>query len=141
MQKEETMKEINSAKATLGLDDYDVSIQVSNHTLRSDEPESHGGKNRGPAPYELVLAGLASCTLITLRMYAERKGWELGELELELRLLKARDAKDRIERKLRASAELSDEQWDKLLEIARKTPVTRTLLAGADIDDSAERSG
>lgn len=134
------MKEINSAKATLGLDNYDVRIKVADHTLRSDEPAALGGKDRGPAPYELLLAGLASCTLITLRMYAERKGWELGELELELRLFKARDAKDRIERRLRTSENLSDEQWDRLLEIARKTPLTKTLLGGAEIDDSAERS-
>lgn len=134
------MKEINSAKAKLGLENYEVSIEASSHSLRADEPESLGGKNRGPAPYELVLAGLASCTLITLRMYSERKGWDVGELELELRLMKARDSKDRIERRLRASKPLSDEQWERLLQIARKTPVTKTLLAGTDIDDSAERS-
>lgn len=134
------MKEINSAKAKLGLENYKVSIEASSHSLRADEPEALGGKNRGPAPYELVLAGLASCTLITLRMYSERKGWDVGELELELRLMKARDSKDRIERKLRASKPLSDEQWERLLQIARKTPVTKTLLAGTDIDDSAERS-
>lgn len=134
------MKEINRARATLGLDDYRVTIEASGHTLFADEPVELGGKDRGPAPYELLLGGLASCTLITLRMYAKRKGWELGHLDLELRLLKAKGESDRIERRLRVSEPLSDEQWERLLDVARKTPVTKTLLGGVEIDDFAERS-
>ena len=87
----------------------------------------------GPSPYELVLAGLGACTAITLRMYAQRKGWELGEVTVELRLFKDGDAA-RIEREVRFSAPLSDEQRARLGEVVEKTPVTKTIKAGAPIE-------
>jgi putative redox protein len=66
-------------------------------------------------------------------MYAERKGWDLGELRVELVLLKNHEGDTRIERTLRTDAALSDEQWERLLDIAGKTPVTKTIQAGAPI--------
>lgn len=102
------------------------------HALVADEPVEGGG-NTGPAPYELFLSGLGACTAITLRMYAERKAWDIGELKVELTLLKDREGNARIERRLHSSAPLSDEQWQKLLAIAEKTPVTLTVKQGAPI--------
>lgn len=119
--------------------DYGHEVVTGDHQLVADEPVRSGGQNAGPAPYDLVLAGLGACTAITLRMYAARKGWDIGEVDVELTLLKNRDGDARIERVLRCSAALDEAQWEKLLEIAGKTPVTRTLQAGAEI--STTRAG
>lgn len=95
--------------------------------------EGAGGRDTGPAPYDYLLASLGACTAITLQMYAERKRWDLGDLCVELTLFKDREGETRIERVLHVSAELDDAQWQRLLDIADKTPVTKTLLAGMAI--------
>ena len=113
---------------------YAQQIRVGHHQLTADEPKSSGGTDTGPSPYNLVLSGLGACTAITLRMYAERKSWDLGTISVELRLFKDETGADRIERTLKfGSTALSDEQRARLLEIAEKTPVTRTIRAGAPI--------
>ena len=112
---------------------YRNDITAGRHQLLADEPPSAGGQNAGPAPYEYILAGLGACTVMTLTMYAERKGWQLGDIDLDLRLLKDETGATHIERDLRCSAALSDEQWTRLLDICSKTPVTKTLIAGASI--------
>jgi putative redox protein len=105
------------------------------HTLVADEPVEGGG-NTGPAPYEFYLSGLGACTAITLRMYAERKNWDLGRLSVELKLSKDHEGRAYIERILRADGKLDDNQWQRLLEIAEKTPVTKTVREGAAITTS-----
>src|SRR3974390_1160999 len=84
-------------------------IRVGKHAIVADEPEAHGGADAGPAPYDLLLSALGACTSITLRMYAEKKGWDVGAVSVSLRFVKEGDA-DRIERALRFSRELSEEQ-------------------------------
>ncbi len=122
------------ARATLtSQTGYTQDIAVRHHHLLADEPEPGSDQDAGPAPYELVLAGLGACTAITLRMYAQRKGWELGQVSVDLALYKDGDAA-RIEREVRFSAPLSPEQRGRLAEIAEKTPVTRTIRAGASIE-------
>jgi putative redox protein len=111
---------------------YTQAIDVRGHKLAADEPVASGGADAGPTPYELVLAGLGACTAITLRMYAQRKGWELGEVRVNLTILKEEHAAQ-IERDVRFSAPLTDEQRARLAEIAEKTPVTKTIRAGAPI--------
>ncbi|MGY8527302.1 OsmC family protein [Paracidovorax citrulli] len=113
--------------------DYRHEVTTGAHTLVADEPTRAGGGDAGPAPYDLVLAGLGACTAITLRMYAARKEWQLGEVTVELSLSKDRDGNASIDRVLRCSAPLTDEQWERLLDIAGKTPVTRSLQAGMPI--------
>lgn len=112
---------------------YAQRIQAARHRILADEPTAHGGTDTGPAPYFLLLASLGACTSITLRMYAERKGWELGEIDVDLNLIKD-EGKDRIERRIRFSAPLQPGQRAKLAEIAEKTPVTLTLRQGAAIE-------
>ncbi len=112
---------------------YAQTIVSGGHRLTADEPVAGGGTDSGPAPYGLLLAALGACTSITLRMYAERKGWELGTVSVSLALRKDADGKDHIERTLRFSAPLDDEKRAKLAEIAEKTPVTKTIKAGAEI--------
>ena len=112
---------------------YAQKIRAGHHSLTADEPTANGGTDTGPPPYALLLSGLGACTSITLRMYAQRKGWDLGPVHVEARLYKDAAGADRIERTVRVGAPLSDEQRAKLAEIAEKTPVTKTLRAGTPI--------
>jgi putative redox protein len=112
---------------------YAQAIHAGHHQLAADEPKSNGGTDSGPAPYALLLSGLGACTAITLRMYADRKGWTLGEIHVRLSMLKSRDGRERIERVITFGSPLSDDQRARLGEIAGKTPVTRTISAGAPI--------
>ena len=112
---------------------YAQAIHVGAHHLTADEPKSNGGTDTGPGPYALLLSALGACTAITLRMYADRKGWTLGQIHVRLSMLKARDGRERIERVITFGAPLSDDQRARLGEIAGKTPVTRTVSAGAPI--------
>ncbi|KRE89694.1 osmotically inducible protein C [Frateuria sp. Soil773] len=112
---------------------YRHDIRTGAHALVADEPFAQGGLNAGPAPFDYVLAGLGACTAITLRMYAEKKRWELGELTVGLELQRDIDGNTRVQRTLRAGAVLDDEQWTRLLDIAARTPVTLALQNGMTI--------
>jgi putative redox protein len=111
---------------------YSVNIRAGHHDLLADEPVSAGGGDKGPSPFGLVLAGLAACTAITLRMYAERKNWPLSGLGVELQYFRE-DKSFRIERTLHVEGELDAEQRARLGDIAERTPVTLALKAGATI--------
>ena len=111
---------------------YAQTIRAGHHRLSADEPTTNGGADRGPAPYCLLLAALGACTSITLQMYAARKGWDLGAVQVVVRMVREGGV-ERIERDLRFGAPLTDEQRVRLSEIAEKTPVTRTLRAGVAI--------
>lgn len=114
---------------------YAQHVRAGHHTLIADEPASVGGADAGPAPYALVLSGLGACTSITLRMYAERKGWELGEIKVDLVMVRDGDA-EKIERTIHIGNAISDEQRTRLAEIAEKTPVTKTIKRGTMIATS-----
>lgn len=122
----------------IGRTPYRVDLSAAGHTLVADEPTSAGGGDAGPSPYDYLLAGLASCTAMTLRMYADRKDWPLDEVTVKLNFSRvhARDCEacesetgqvGIIERVLHLTGELSEAQRDKLIEIADKCPVHRTL--------------
>ena len=130
------------AKATVkGEEGYAQRITTTaGHELASDEPERRGGTNTGPAPFDLMLSSLGACTAITLRMYAVRKQWNLGTIDVALRLVKEGDDPMRIERHISVSEAVESEQQSKLLEIAEKTPVTKALAAGVSIQTIFETS-
>lgn len=115
---------------------YAQQIASGHHRLTSDEPLERGGGDSGSTPHELLLASLGACTSITLRMYAGRKGWELGKITVGLRYTTDAEEKGHIDRRLSFSKPLTGEQTQRLLEIADKTPVTRNLMAGVKIDTS-----
>lgn len=110
------------------------------HEIASDEPERRGGTNTGAAPFDLMLSSLGACTAITLRMYSERKQWNLGTIDVNLRLVKEGDGPLHIERNISVSEEMDGEQRAKLLEIADKTPVTKALAPGVPIQTVVETS-
>ncbi|WP_114240782.1 OsmC family protein [Dyella sp. C9] len=108
-------------------------IQAGHYALDTDEPVKLGGQGAAPAPFDYYLASLAACTAITLRMYAQHKGWNLGEFRAELEL--TRDENDRlhVHRTLYSDQPLSEEQWHRLLEVVANTPVTRAMREGVEI--------
>lgn len=117
--------------ARIGSTPYRTNIVVSGHAITADEPRARGGQGDGPAPYDLLLASLGACTAITLKMYAERKGWALESLDVSLRLVGTDEW--RIERTLVIKG-LEDSQKARLAEIAERTPVTKTLRPGLPIE-------
>jgi len=111
---------------------YAQTIRVGHHTLVADEPASVGGGDTGASPYGLLLAALAACTSITLRMYGDRKGWELGAVHVDLVMERTSDG-EHIQRTIRIGANVTPEQRARLAEIAEKTPVTLPLKRGTPI--------
>lgn len=108
-----------------------------------DEPESYGGFDAGPAPFQLLSAALAACTTITLRMYADRKGWTLGRISTRVTHAKSDagddgPARDVFTRAICVEGDLSGEQTEKLVEIANKCPVHRTLERSSRIETGYE---
>ena len=114
---------------------YACAIHAGRHGLTADESTARGGTDTGPAPYQLLLSGLAACTAITLRMVAVRKGWELGSIHVDLEPHKdAEGGGDRITRAISLTGPLNDRQKATLADVAERTPVTKTIKAGAAIE-------
>src|SRR5215213_9908837 len=107
---------------------YIHEISVRQHQVQADEPVEHGGQDAAPSPQELLAASLASCTAVTMEMYASRKGWDLSECEVACEYTPAeRGCPTSFKLVLRLPEELPDEQVERLQVIAAKCPVHRTL--------------
>jgi len=119
-------------------DGFTTQMKVGNHHMLADEPENFGGNDFGPSPYELVSAGLSACTVMTLQMYAKRKGWSLANVEVHTSYSKthAQDCEacenetakiDTFHRELKITGNLDEKQRQRLVQIADKCPVHKTL--------------
>jgi putative redox protein len=124
---------VGAAVATLAGPDYQVDIRVGRHALAADEPVSHGGADTAPTPVGLLLSALGSCTAVTLRMYAQRKGWALDEVRVHTAYEEGPDKAHRITRRIDLMGELDEAQRARLLDIAERTPVTRAVRDGVPV--------
>ena len=119
---------------------YTHDVKAGSHTFTVDEPQSQGGQDMGPSPQELLAASLASCTAVTMEMYAERKGWNVDGLEVDCRYTPAeRGCPTRFELVMRMPAHLSEEQVERLQVIAAKCPVHRALDGEVMFQERVER--
>lgn len=107
-------------------EDYTVNITTGVHELIADEPENLGGKDLGPDPSELILSGLASCKLITMKMYANRKGWDITNTVVHLRYLEKGDPTI-VEKRIEFEGDLTEEQRKRLVEISGRCPMVKML--------------
>ena len=115
-------------------------VTAGAHTVVVDEPRDRGGTDTGPTPNELLGMSLASCTAITIEMYAGRKGWEVGEVQVEVDYaLDPRKGRSSYDVAVKVAADLDDEQLERIRVIAGRCPVHRLLVGKAEIHDSVER--
>lgn len=114
---------------------FQAEIRLRGGSVVADEPAEVGGDGVGPTPYELLSAGLAACTAMTLRLYAERKGWDIGGYEVEVAhsLVPGNPPRDRFTREIIFEAAPDEERRARLLEIADRCPVHQTLMRGFEI--------
>jgi len=114
-------------------------IKVGRHSITVDEPVESGGDDLGPSPQELLAAALASCTAVTMEMYAQRKGWDVSGLAVDCRYTPAeRGCPTRFDLVFKMPAHLDEEQIERLQVIAAKCPVHRTLEGEVAFDERVE---
>lgn len=142
--KEEKLTTHKQVVARLGTTGYTTDIMAGKHGMIADESENLGGLDFGPSPYEMLNASLGACTAMTLQMYARRKKWDLQEVEVHLSFTRSYkedcehcDHNDQrlevFEREIEIKGDLDESQVNRLLEIANKCPVHRTLEASAEV--------
>jgi putative redox protein len=114
-------------------------VKVGDHSLTVDEPTESGGNDLGPSPQELLAAALASCTAVTMEMYAQRKGWNVSGMAVDCRYTPAeRGCPTRFDLVYKMPAHLDEEQIERLQVIAAKCPVHRTLEGEVAFDERVE---
>ena len=112
---------------------------MRDHTLVADEPKDEGGEDTGPSPQELLAASLASCTAITIEMYAIRKGWDIGDVTVQVDYEPAqRGSPTRFKMQVDLPKELPEEQRERLMQIGAKCPVHRVLEGEVMFEESVE---
>jgi putative redox protein len=110
----------------IGAEKYKVTHNNGRHKFYADEPVEKGGMDIAPTPDELLESALASCTLVTLRMYTDHKQWQVGKMDLSVSL-KREEGKTIITRQLKFEHQLSDDQMLRLIQVAKNCPVSKTL--------------
>lgn len=121
------------ATGRIGTDKYRTDIATGHHTLVADEGPELGGKDSGPAPYDLLISALAACTAITLRMYADRKEWPVTAVHADIHFRRDDAKVESIDRVLRIEGAVDAEQKKRMADIAERTPVTLTLKRSLEI--------
>ena len=141
----ETVKTTHQAVASLDAEDgFTTQMTVGSHTMMADEPTSFGGNDFGPSPYEFVSAGLSACTAMTVQMYVKRKGWDLQNIEVHTSHTKVakqfvengeqKEIKvDTFNREIKLKGNLDDKQIQRMLQIADKCPVHKTLHSDIEV--------
>jgi putative redox protein len=133
--------EVMKASARRNGSTFRHTVQVRDHQLTVDEPLESGGEDTGPDPQELLAVSLASCTAITMEMYAARKGWDIGHVEVEVQYSPAeRGTPTKFDVVLRLPEDLPEEQMERLQVIAAKCPVHRTLDGEVMFRERVERT-
>lgn len=120
----------NQVSVSIGRERYETKIKVQQHAITADEPLDAGGTDLGPSPKELLLSSLGACKAITVRMYADRKGWPLEGLSIDLSFLDKTDGAPNtnyIHCEIKLIGDLDDEQRKRLALIADKCPVHKIL--------------
>ncbi|WP_282068417.1 bifunctional alpha/beta hydrolase/OsmC family protein [Olleya namhaensis] len=143
--KTDTVSTTHQAVASLDAEDgFTTQMTVGSHTMMADEPTSFGGNDFGPSPYEFVSAGLSACTAMTVQMYVKRKGWDLQNIEVHTSHTKVakqvvengeqKEIKvDTFNREIKLKGNLDDKQIQRILQIADKCPVHKTLHSDIDV--------
>jgi putative redox protein len=131
---------MRTATVTTAPGKFRQTVRVGPHTLVADEPVAAGGEDRGPAPHEWILVGLGACTSMTLRLYAERKGWALESVEVTV------DGEHEggafiLTRAVHLRGNLTEDQRERLLEIANKCPVHKSLTGPIRIETTVTSAG
>lgn len=119
--------------ASIASTHYRVKLQNGRHEFAADEPMDKGGTDTGPAPDEILEASLASCTAITLRMYADRKEWKVTEIDVTVSFERI-DNKTIFTRSIKVEGDIDETQRERLLQIAKVCPVSKTLLGEIEIN-------
>lgn len=126
---------IVSAEAEIKCTQYQTTIRSADHVIVADEPKSAMGTDTGMNPYSLLLASLGSCTAITLRMYIDRKMWDIDEILVKLELYKT-ESGTLINRKLYFNGKINDEQHQKLISVANACPIHKILTGNIEVETS-----
>jgi putative redox protein len=114
-------------------------VDMRSHTLVADEPKDEGGDDAGPSPQELLAASLASCTAITMEMYAKRKGWDMGDVAVHVEYEPAqRGSPTRFRMRVDLPKELPEDQRERLMQIGAKCPVHRVLEGEVMFEETVE---
>ena len=114
-------------------------VEMRDHSLVADEPKDEGGEDAGPSPQELLAASLASCTAITIEMYAQRKGWDLGDVSVDVNYEPAqRGSPTRFRMVVNFPKELPEDQRERLMQIGAKCPVHRVLEGEVMFEETVE---
>jgi len=119
-------------KATINKEHYACSVTNGSHDIVADEPIELGGTHKGFAPKGLLMASLASCVAITLRMYVDRKGWAVDKIEVEVNM-GVENAEDVFYEEITCTGDLTEEQKERLENIASKCPVSKILTVGHEV--------
>ena len=120
-------------------EEFKHDLEIRSHHMTADEPKEQGGTDEGPSPQELLAASLASCTAVTIEMYARRKGWAIGEVEVDVNYEPAqKGSPTKFTMAVRLPKELPQEQSERLMQIAAKCPVHRTLEGEVMFEETLE---
>ncbi len=118
--------------SSIGKEQYRVTHSNGRHQFFADEPAEKGGKDTAPTPDELLEAALASCTLVTLRMYTDHKQWNVGEITISVSLQRG-EGKSIITRVMKFEKQITEEQKQRLIQVAKACPVSKTISGNAEL--------